>query len=243
MINGIIFDMGGTLLEFRGNQDAVEKQGAENVADWYITKKRIKVNASALAEAILAHRQTMMRESEKTLVQFKMSDAIAAALKSTGAQERAISLATEAAKRFFEFEESAHVPVIDVVETLKALKSTNKKIGLLSNASDDGLVQRLINRAGLRPWLSPVFSSAGVGRQKPDPEPFLLIARRWRLPPDEIAVVGDSLNSDIRGAHNAGMKGVLVTRIANSENAKNQHIKPDAVISTLAELPRIIAEM
>ena len=44
MIKGIIFDLGGTLLQFQGDIKELERQGAENIADWLIKKKRVKID-------------------------------------------------------------------------------------------------------------------------------------------------------------------------------------------------------
>lgn len=48
-------------------------------------------------------------------------------------------------------------------------------------------------------------------RGKPDPAIYLAALERLRhLPPERIAVVGDSMDTDIRGAANAGLDSVLV---------------------------------
>ena len=169
-------------------------------------------------------------------------DAILNALRNVDAPKRAETLTQQAAKILFQGEEDAHALIPDALETLKTLSAQKFKLSLLSNASDDALIQRLVNRNGLRPWLSPVFSSAGLGRQKPKPDPFLLIAERWRLPTAEIAVVGDTLTADIQGARNAGMFGILVTRIENPRNEENWHIKADITIAALNVLPKVISE-
>jgi FMN phosphatase YigB (HAD superfamily) len=117
------------------------------------------------------------------------------------------------------------------------------RLGLYSNAYDDAFIQRMVNRLGLRPWLSPTFSSAGWGWCKPRREPFDLIASRWGLPPQEIVVVGDTLNADVLGAQNAGMHSILVTMDENPSNADHRHIQPTAVAGSLSELPELVAQL
>ncbi len=243
MIKGIIFDLGGTLMYFQGDLQAAERQGAERVAEWLIKKKRIKVDAPALVEAILTARKESFAQTRKTLRPVLARDAMATALQRVNAPPRAASFAQAAVKIFFQDEEKAHALLPDALDTLKILKARGLKCGLLSNASDDALIQRLVNNSGMRPYLSPVFSSAGLGWQKPKAEPFLLIAERWQLPPQQIAVVGDTLSADIQGAHNAGMTGILVTRVENPRNNKNRQIKPDVVIDVLADLPEILTTL
>jgi putative hydrolase of the HAD superfamily len=114
-------------------------------------------------------------------------------------------------------------------------------LGLLSNATDDLFVQRLVNRLDLRPWLSPTFSSAGLGLRKPKREPFDLILSRWNLPPGSVVVVGDTLNADILGAHNSGMRGILITADEAPRNDEfRETIVPDGTIAALGELPGLI---
>jgi FMN phosphatase YigB (HAD superfamily) len=72
-------------------------------------------------------------------------------------------------------------------------------------------------------------------------EPFDLILSRWDLPPEAVIVVGDTLNADILGAHNAALRGVLITADEPSSNAEHrQTIMPDATIAALTELPGLL---
>ncbi len=241
MIKGIIFDLGGTLMRFQGDLTATERQGAEAVAEWLIKKKRVKVEAPALVEAIMFARKEGFAQAKETLRPLLARDEIVTALQRIDAPPRAATFAQAAVKIFFQGEEDAHILLPDALETLKTLSAQGIKLGLLSNASDDALIQRLVNRSGMRPCLSPAFTSAGLGWQKPKAEPFQLIAKRWNLSPQRIAVVGDTLTADIQGAHNAGMTGILVTQTENPRNKKNRRIKPDVTIATLADLPEIIS--
>ena len=100
-----------------------------------------------------------------------------------------------------------------------------------------------INDNKLRPELSATFSSAAKGWRKPKPDGFHLIARRWQLPAEAIVVVGDTLNADILGAENAGMKSILVTMHEALSNRDHAHIKPTAVAGSLSALPEIIARL
>ncbi len=240
MIKGAIFDLGGTLLQLQGNLTACEADGAKGAAAWLIKKTRIKYDVDALAQAILTCRQDGLAAANETLKEFKMSDGIIEALWAIDAPGQAETFVQEATRRFFQKEEDRHSLIPHAIEILKTLHAKNLKVGLLSNATDDALIQRMVNRFGLRPWLSPVFSSAGLGWKKPKAEPFLLIAGRWGLLPEEIIVIGDTLFTDILGAQNAGMHNVLVTYIENRDNDSHRNIIPDVTIGTLAELPAAI---
>ena len=75
---------------------------------------------------------------------------------------------------------------------------------------------------------------------KPDSNLFKFAVYGWGLSENSIYVVGDDLDGDIGGAHNAGMKSVLVKtgkfREGNLERSDNI---PDYIINSVADLPDI----
>ncbi len=240
MIKGIIFDLGSTLIRFNGDWQAVVREGAEAMADWYLKKKHIKLDGVALIEAFLEARAAGRVLAEETHTEVLAQESLRQALRKIGAPAAAEALVEAAIKIYFAPEEAAYQTYPDAPETLKQLQSHGYRLGLYSNATDDKLVQRLVNQAYLRPFLSPTFSSAGWGWRKPKREPFDLIARRWGLSPEQIVVVGDTLNADILGAHNAGMRGILVTMDESPSNEQHRHIQPAAVAASLSAVPEII---
>jgi NagD protein len=77
---------------------------------------------------------------------------------------------------------------------------------------------------------------------KPDPAMLHGILRRHRLPPAQLAMVGDRLYTDIEMARRAGAFGVLVlTGETSAADAARTSPPPDLVVPTLAELGRLLA--
>lgn len=243
LIKGVIFDLGSTLIKFNGNWAEVVREGAEATAEWYYKQRHIKVNQAALIEALLEERRLALQQAAETLEEAQMTEVLRRALKRINVSARAEATVEEALHRFFAPEEAAHTPFPDAVETLKTLRAKNLKVGILSNAPNDPLIQRLVNDNGLRPWVSPVFSSAGLGWRKPRPEPFALIAQRWGLPPDQIVVVGDTLAADILGAKNAGMRSIHAAMVENPANELYRYIRPDRMVTVLSQVPLVIEGM
>lgn len=243
MIKGIIFDLGNTLLQFTGDSLGVQREGAVAMADWYLKKKHIKVEGPALVETFLAERAAGRTVAIETQMEVTAQQSLSDALKKIEAPATAGALLEAAIKIYFGPEEAAYVAYPDAVDTLKQLKSRGYRLGVYSNATDDKLVQRLINQGGLRPWLSPTFSSAAWGWRKPKAEPFALIAGRWNLSPSEVVVVGDTLVADILGARNAGMPGILAAMDESPLNETYRHIEPAATVTSLAALPDIIGQL
>lgn len=77
---------------------------------------------------------------------------------------------------------------------------------------------------------------------KPDPSMLSGIVARHGLRPDQIAMVGDRIYTDILMAHRAGALGVLVlTGEATAEDAAQAEPPPPLVLPSLAELGDLLA--
>jgi NagD protein len=71
---------------------------------------------------------------------------------------------------------------------------------------------------------------------KPDPAMLQAILRRHALAPENLAMVGDRLYTDMEMARRTGTLGVLVlTGEALAADVEQHHFKPDLMVPTLAE--------
>lgn len=96
----------------------------------------------------------------------------------------------------------------DAVKTLSAVKERGgENVLLTNNYYDLGVI---IDALGITTLFEEMIISGVVGCNKPSPEIFELAKRR--RPDAEYYMVGDNVNTDIIGAHDAGMKTVLVHR-------------------------------
>ncbi|HKP93576.1 MAG TPA: HAD family hydrolase [Chthoniobacterales bacterium] len=77
-------------------------------------------------------------------------------------------------------------------------------LGVVSNGC--GNVDKLCADFGYAPFLSLVIDSRRVGLFKPDPAIFHHAAEKLGREPDEVLMVGDSFERDIRPAKRIGMK-------------------------------------
>lgn len=77
---------------------------------------------------------------------------------------------------------------------------------------------------------------------KPSRLMFEAAARSMELAPEEVAMVGDSLEADVAGAKAAGCLGILVrTGNFRAEELERAAILPDLVVDSIAELPRLLS--
>lgn len=97
---------------------------------------------------------------------------------------------------------------------------------------------------GLRLDVAPFIAALehATGRKarvfgKPDRHFFLSAVEQLTLPAHEIVMIGDDIGTDIHGAQQAGLKGVLVRTGKFRESDLQGDVIPDAVLNSIADLP------
>jgi HAD superfamily hydrolase (TIGR01549 family) len=240
MLRGIIFDLGNTLMVFNGEEQAAIQAGAAAMADWYLHKKHISLEREALITTFIQVRRQNYALALQDSHEITAEESLAQALQAIHAPKTATACLSEAIRIFFEPEEAQYQPCEEATSLLSFLKEKGLRVGLFSNATDDPLIQRLVNRLGFRPYLSPVFSSAGVGWRKPHPYGLQLIAERWAISPSSIAMVGDMPGTDILGAQQAGMHSILFSLSGQHAAESQPEIAADVRIIELAMIKDLI---
>ena len=91
-------------------------------------------------------------------------------------------------------------------EVLLQLKDHGLPMVLVSNFY--GNMHTVLHEFGFDGLFHKVIESAVVGIRKPDPRIFLLGVEALGLKPEEVTVVGDSLDKDIIPAHEAGCQTI-----------------------------------
>ncbi len=131
----------------------------------------------------------------------------------------------------------------DAIPTLKTLREAGYSLGLISNTSDDNNVQQLVDRCELRPYFDIILTSAGCGIRKPDERIFQLALDFFGLPPEQTAMVGDTLEADILGANQLGMYSIWITRRAEVPEEGELKIQPQAIITALGQVQDLLTEL
>ena len=91
-------------------------------------------------------------------------------------------------------------------EVMLQLKDHGLPMVLVSNFY--GNMHTVLHEFGFDGLFHKVIESAVVGIRKPDPRIFLLGVEALGLKPEEVTVVGDSLDKDIMPAHEAGCQTI-----------------------------------
>jgi putative hydrolase of the HAD superfamily len=117
----------------------------------------------------------------------------------------------------------------DANETIAALRERGIRLAVVSNF--DSRLISILEGLGIAAFFEGIFVSSSVGYAKPDRRVFDSVLKALQLAPEQVLHVGDSIRNDIDGAHNAGMKGILVDR-------KGAH--QDAGITRITSLKEIL---
>ncbi|MFC1697781.1 HAD family hydrolase [Nanoarchaeota archaeon] len=99
-------------------------------------------------------------------------------------------------------------PFPETIEVLDGLKKKYKLI-LLSN-TDGFLIQKILKKYDMEKYFEQIVLSCNIGMLKPNPDIFKLILEKNKLKKEEVVMVGDSMISDIEGAKEVGIKGILI---------------------------------
>ncbi len=242
-VYGIIFDLMGTLATYDGTREslvAAWEQGARELYA-YLTASGLTMPADDFAARLQATFDAHTAQSGGNPRGISVAAVIDEATRSFGHDLTPEQI--EDAVRAFSGPELAGWRLLPgALEAVEELNAEGFRLAVVSNAPSHLFVEESVARLGLRPFFSPVMSSALAGARKPDPRLFLPVAAEWHLDPATIVVIGDGLAADIAGAHAAGMRGILVHADANPENAAYTGAEqPDATIATIAEAPDLIA--
>ena len=72
---------------------------------------------------------------------------------------------------------------------------------------------------------------------KPAAPFFKAAVKKLRLPPHEVVMIGDSIETDIGGAHGSGLKGLLVRTGKFRPSDLEGNVRPDIVLDSIRDLP------
>ncbi|MBV8384182.1 MAG: HAD-IA family hydrolase [Planctomycetaceae bacterium] len=117
----------------------------------------------------------------------------------------------------------------DVAPALRAIREAGLAVRIASNF--DARLRSVV--AGLRELsevVEPVIISSEVGFRKPHPAFFRATCEGLGLPPDRVLCVGDDPDNDVRGAVDAGLRGLLLDR-------RGRRPEDLPFVTSLAELP------
>jgi|Deesub1362B_J571_1020462.scaffolds.fasta_scaffold00003_645 beta-phosphoglucomutase family hydrolase len=132
-------------------------------------------------------------------------------------------------KVMIEYVETVVEPMPGAIELIKALKARGIKTAVASSSITE-FIHLVLDKLSIKELFEAIVSVEEVSRGKPDPEIFLLAAKRLGLKPHECLVIEDAA-SGIQAAKRAGMKCIAVIN-----DKSMMDINADMVVSSLKQI-------
>lgn len=123
----------------------------------------------------------------------------------------------------------------DTIEILEYLKEKKYPIHLITNGFEE-TQHRKMHHSGISQYFTCIITSEGAGSLKPQPRIFEYALQQSNCLPADALMVGDALEVDILGAHNAGIHQVYF----NPAKPATGEFQPTYSIQRLAELKHIL---
>ncbi len=230
-IHHLLFDLGGTLMYAREEWQPVLER-ADHALTNSLREHHIELEAAVFRTRLYEYYAQRDKDFQETTYHFVLREL----LEKLGHVEVAEPVIRSALDAMFEITQSNWVLEDDAMDMIRQLKSRDYKLGIFSNAGDDKDVRMLVWSLGLRPHFDFVLTSAACFYRKPHPRAFEIALARWNVPPEEAAMVGDSLQADILGAKNLRMQAIWIKRRAQFTEQEVQRIRPDFSLNSLEKL-------
>ena len=240
MIQGVIFDLGSTLIRFSGEWSQVFEHSLDVLVE-ELDMEGLSFDQAGFkhdfSRAVADYHQQRKRDLIERTTEVVLTETLTEHLGSPpplSSVKRAITAMYKVSQGRWSALPSTHA-------VLETLRQRGLKLGMISNASDESDVYALIDKAGIRKYLNPILTSAGYGVRKPHPDIFRAVLDDWGLPAERVVMVGDMLEADILGANRVGMPNIWMTEVIDRSQVRSPYpVEPDAIVEELVEVPAVI---
>jgi FMN phosphatase YigB (HAD superfamily) len=229
-IKAVLFDMFDTLMMIEKDHEFYS-HSLKRAHD-FLVAKGIKVDLEAFEKAYIESRDALYAVADSKLEEPHFNVRIANALCKLGysydASSELVAGATDAfCEGFMTYVRiDEHVKVI-----LKKLHGTFK-LGVVSNFAIPECVLQLLEREGLTKFFDVVVVSGAVNIRKPNPQIFRKALDALGVMAEETVFVGDTVDADVEGAQEVGMKTIFIERRVQKGAAEAY---PTQTIKSLSE--------
>lgn len=234
-IKAVLFDMFDTLMLIE-KEHAFYNPAVKNMHQ-YLVKNGIPVTFPTFRDAYIKARDLLYEAADSNMEEPHFDLRVRNALQNLGYIKEAQTSIVQGATKAFSQQFMNYVRIDD--NTTQMLKELYGKyrLGIVSNFAIPECVEDLLEREQLGQFFEVIIISGAVNKRKPDPEIFNLALQKMQLDPVDVAFVGDTVDADVKGAKDAGMKSVYIDRRPQKEL---EEYNPDYIIKSLSELPFIL---
>jgi HAD superfamily hydrolase (TIGR01509 family) len=244
MIKAVIFDLGGTLIEYAGEYSSwpdLETPGFK-AAHLFLHEQGVAMppfaDFCATGFALLPARWRRATTGERNLT---VVDLLAELLEEYGLDAPPTAVLSSAAEQYQAAVQAQAYPLPAAATTLAQLKDEGYRLGLISNTMFSGKAHLAdLARFDLAGYFDRVLFSAEENKWKPNPAPFVHMLLALALDPATAVFVGDDPANDVYGAQQAGLRAIHYQSTHRFQTPDG--VVADAVITSLTELPPLLRQ-
>jgi len=218
-IKAVLFDLGGTLLDFNWEHPAEIYQKV--LASLGISKSLDEAKTAFLNAEKEAEELNLFSSFGKMDREEYMSQWGALVLKHLGITEK--ELVRIVRSKWYDFTNFTLFP--EVKEVLLELRQRGLKLGLISNSYEEGLHRELRDLELEKSTFDIIVGVDTVQCMKPHPDIFHYALEKLKVKPDEAMFVGDDVELDYKGAEKVGMYALLIDRTEKRKQRDLRTIK------------------
>jgi beta-phosphoglucomutase len=213
MIEAIIFDMDGVLVDSEPIHTEIEK-------------RQFKMNGISISDE--DHRHFMGTAADAMWKKIAELHVLPIPIEELIEQNRNESF------RFFS--ELAEIPVMPgLIDLLEKLQKKNYPMAVASSSFPE-IIDLILIKSGLKEYFQVIVSGEEAGKSKPEPDVFLLAAQKLGVKSENCLVIEDSFNG-IKAAHAAGMSCVAYQ--SPGVDPKTQK-EADAIVKNFEQMGKML---
>lgn len=245
MIEAVVFDLGGTLIEYAGEYAKWPDLEIPGMTAAHTTLFEQDIDVPELERfqeigfELLPKRWRRAMLGEANL---KLDSLLGEILETAGLPRPSTETLHAAARKYEAALCRGAVPLPGGPQVLAQLKAEGYRLGLISNTMFAG--ESHINdleRFGLAGYFETMLFSADAGKWKPTTAPFHHVLEELSVDPANAVYVGDDPAADVVGGRASGMKTIYFP--SSQRFPSSNGVQPDATINHLKELPHVLAAL
>ena len=218
-IKAVLFDLGGTLLDFNWEHPAEIYQRALSslgISKSFDEAKTAFLNAEKEAEDLNLFSSFGKMDQEEWGSQWGTL-----VLKHLGIENE--ELVRTVRSKWYGFTNFTLYP--EAKDVLTELQQKGLKLGLVSNGYEEGIHRDLRELNLEKSTFDIIVGVDTVQCMKPHPDIFKFALRKLKVRPEEAMFVGDEIELDYKGAKNVGMHALLIDRTEKQKQSGVRTIK------------------
>jgi FMN phosphatase YigB (HAD superfamily) len=230
-VKAVLFDMFDTLMLIE--KDHAFYSPSLRRAHEFLGENGVKVTFPVFERAYITARDALYAEADAKWEEPHFNVRIANALKNLGYDYAVSSEVVVGATNAFCEGFMTYVRIDEAAKDVLERLFGRFKLGIVSNFAIPECVLKLLEKEDLTGFFDVVVVSGAVNRRKPSPEIFKKALDALGVEAAETVFVGDTVDADVEGAKNVGMKTVFIERRVQKEA---EAACPDQTIKSLSEL-------